>query len=161
MNIRRAIISDCLILSKIKHDIWITTYRGIYDDSDLDNYDYEYHKVKFENKINELYVIEDSNNIIGYFSFGTPRHEYLDYTHCINSLYVIKAYQGQGIGRKVFEYIDEYCNANNINKYFVNCNKYNTKALGFYLKMGGVISKLDDSEIDKASHQYYIEYKRS
>ena len=161
MNIRRAIISDCLILSKIKHDIWITTYRGIYDDSDLDNYDYEYHKVKFENKIYELYVIEDSNNIIGYFSFGKPRHNYLDHTHCINSLYILDTYQGKGIGKSVFKYIDEYCNANNINKYFVNCNKYNTKALGFYLKMGGVISKLDDSEIDKASHQYYIEYKRS
>jgi predicted acetyltransferase len=161
MNMRKAVISDCNRLSKVKHDVWLTTYKGIYDDNELDNYDYEYHKTKFENKIEELYVIEDLDNIIGYFSFGVPRHKYLDHTHCINSLYILDKYQRKGIGREVFKYINDYCASNNINKYFVNCNKYNEKALGFYLKMGGVITKLDDSEMDKASHQYYIEYKRS
>ena len=61
----------------------------------------------------------------------------------------------------MFEYINKYCIDNNIDKYFVNCNKYNEKALGFYLRMGGIISKLEDDSEDKAGHQYYLEYKKS
>ena len=50
---------------------------------------------------------------------------------------------------------------NGILKFFVNCNKYNKDALGFYLKMGGSIAMLDDTSEHKSYHQYYIEYKRS
>ena len=38
----------------------------------------------FRKKLIKLDVIEDLDNIIGYFSFGVPRHKYLDHTHCIN-----------------------------------------------------------------------------
>lgn len=161
IKIRKALEKDCKLLSRIKHKVWLTTYRGIYDDSELDDYDYSYHENKFKNKIDELYVVINNEDIIGYFSFGIPRHEYLDYEYCINSLYILNEYQGKGIGRYIFEYIDKYCDDNNILKFFVNCNKYNDKALGFYLKMGGVITKLDDKDENKAGHQYYIEYKRS
>ena len=158
--IRKAKEEDCKILSIIKQKVWLTTYRGIYDDSDLDNYDYLYHENKFKSKLDELYVLENDNKLIGYFSFGIPRHKYLDYTHCINSLYILKEYQGNGIGRKVFEYINNYFLDNIIEKYIVNCNKYNDKALGFYLKMGGIITNLDDTSDSKAAHQFYIENKR-
>ena len=49
--IRKAKEEDCKILSIIKHKVWLTTYRGIYDDSDLDNYDYLYHENKFKSKL--------------------------------------------------------------------------------------------------------------
>ena len=162
MNIvlRNAKREDCKELSNIKHKVWLTTYRGIYDDSDLDNYDYLKHENKFISKLDELYVIESDDTLIGYFSFGVPRHNYLDYTHCINSLYILEGYKGKGIGRRVFEFIDNYCKNNNISKYFTNCNKYNTNALGFYLKMGGVVTLLEDTNEDKAAHQYYIEFKK-
>ena len=54
----------------------------------------------------------------------------------------------------------DYCNKNNINGYFTNCNKYNIKALGFYLKMGGVITCLEDKDQSKEAHQYFIEFKK-
>ena len=151
---------DCKILSRVKRDVWLTTYRGIYEDDKLDNYDYLYHENKFISKLEELYVIKDNSEIVGYFSFGIPRYKYKDYKYCINSLYILNNYQGKGIGKRVFAFINDYCSENNIEGYFTNCNKYNTKALGFYLKMGGVITNLEDKDKSKEAHQYFIEFKK-
>ena len=161
MRIEKAREEYCGKLAIIKKKVWNTTYRGIYNNDELDNYDYKYHENKFLNKINDTYVIFEDEEIIGYFSFGKPKYEYKDYKYCLNSLYILKEYQGKGIGREVFNYISDYCNKENIKKYFVNCNKYNTKALGFYQKMGGIICGLVDEGEEKSKHQYYIEFKRS
>ena len=160
INIVRANKDDCKALSKVKHDVWNTTYRGIYEDSKLDDYDYKYHENKFIDKLDELYVIKDENDIVGYFSFGVPRYVYKDYKYCINSLYILNTYQGKGIGKKVVSFINDYCKDNNIDRYFTNCNKYNENALGFYLKMGGVITSLMDDDELKEAHQYFIEFKK-
>ena len=40
--IRLAKEEDCNALSKLKHDVWNETYRGIYDDNKIDNFDYNY-----------------------------------------------------------------------------------------------------------------------
>ena len=39
--IRLAKEEDCNELSKLKHDVWNETYRGIYDDNKIDNFDYK------------------------------------------------------------------------------------------------------------------------
>jgi hypothetical protein len=49
-NIRLATESDCMELSKLKHKIWNTTYRGIYPDEKIDNFDYEKNKNTFMKK---------------------------------------------------------------------------------------------------------------
>jgi len=152
--------SDCKGLSYIKHEVWLTTYKGIYSDDKLNNYDYKEHEKKFLKNIDGLYVIKDDDKIIGYFSFSYPRHNYKNYNHSLNSLYILKEYQARGIGRRVFEFINKYCRENNIDSYFTNCNKYNENALKFYLKMGGVITNLEDDALDRERHQYYIEFKR-
>ena len=68
-NIRLSTEEDCDELSKLKHDIWETTYRGIYPDDKIDNFDYDKNKNSFINIINnpdiELYVVEDKEKIIG------------------------------------------------------------------------------------------------
>ena len=46
-KIRLARVEDCTELSKLKHDTWNETYRGIYSDEKIDNYDYEKNKKKF------------------------------------------------------------------------------------------------------------------
>ena len=40
-KIRKAKSSDCFDLSLLKREIWETTYRGIYPDSKIDNYNYQ------------------------------------------------------------------------------------------------------------------------
>lgn len=66
-------IADCRKLSYLKREIWKTTYRGLYPDEKLDNYDYEENTKKFENIIKNpdfhLYVVKYKSEIIGYIGF--------------------------------------------------------------------------------------------
>ena len=66
-EIRKAIYSDCHDLSILKREIWETTYRGIYPNGKLDNYEihcnYKNGKERYYGDliINEEYIILDFN----------------------------------------------------------------------------------------------------
>lgn len=158
---KKATLDDCMELSKMKKIMWEYTYRGIYQDEDIDNYDYENHKKKFESKIkgNEIfYWIGFDDEICGYFSIGIPRYKYKNFSLSLNSLYILPSYQRKGIGKEVFKFINNYCRENNLDKFMTCCNFYNKNAYSFYSKMGGIVGHVDNNGSDKAAHQYYIEY---
>ena len=48
---RVAVMEDCHELAKLKCEVWNTTYRGIYPDEKIDNYDVERNKQTFERLI--------------------------------------------------------------------------------------------------------------
>ena len=104
----------------------------LYDDSDIDNYDYEKRKEKFEklilNEDQEVYVCKDNNKIIGYMVLGAPLHGSLDgYDLTINDLGIDKNYRGQGIGRMFIDI------AKSKNKKLFNCCNYYFSIFKFYL----------------------------
>ena len=47
-EIRKANYSDCQKLSLLKREIWETTYRGIYPDEKINNYNYAENEIKFK-----------------------------------------------------------------------------------------------------------------
>lgn len=154
-------LKDCYKLSKLKKEVWCSTYRGIYSNEDLDNYDYKYHEDKFAKKISsgeQVYLIINEEKLIGYFAFGQPRYNYKNYNNSLTALYILKEYQGKGIGKQVFEYLKKYCMEKEIGSFFTCCNMYNTNAFNFYLKMGGIQTHYENDDKDKAAHQYFIEF---
>ena len=46
-KIRKTTKNDVEELSRLKQIMWMQTYRGIYSDDVIDNFDYEKHKNKF------------------------------------------------------------------------------------------------------------------
>ena len=157
----RASKEDCCTLSKIKKEVWNTTYRGIYNDKDIDEFDYKKHEQKFIDGLDGLYLIKFDDNVIGYFCFSYPKYPYKDYKYSLNSLYILKEYQGNGIGKKVFDFIMKYCIDNNISEFFTSANKYNINAQKFYSKMSGVLESIYDEGDDKSYHQCNFVFKVS
>lgn len=158
MQIVLANIKDAKSLSCLKKEIWETTYRGIYDDSYIDNYDYNKREEKFKSLITdptqEVYVCKDNNKIVGYMVLGKALHDTLDgYDLCVNDLGVDVNYRGQGIGKMFMDIAKE-----KNKKLFNCCNYYNTSAQKFYEKMGGKIAKTAINEFDKAMCQIYYVY---
>ena len=98
--IRFATKDDCDELSRLKQQVWDETYRGIYDDSKIDNFDFEKNSAKFLNTVNnpdiELYVVEDNNRLVGYMDCGVPFRPYKNYKQEIGLLYLLKEYQKMG-----------------------------------------------------------------
>lgn len=157
MEIVLASVKDAKALSYLKREIWNTTYREIYDDNDIYNYDFKSKEEKFRNlvldKNQEVYVCKDNNKIIGYMVIGSPLHESLEgYELAINDLGIDKEYRGQGIGRKFIEVAKS-----KKKKLFNCCNYYNENARKFYEKMGGILVKTHmDSNSKRNSQVYYI-----
>lgn len=156
MEIRLATKSDSKELSYLKKEVWETTYRGIYDDEVIDNYDYLKREEKFNNLIDdnnqEVYVCVVDSKIVGYIVIGEPLHGELDgYDFIINDLGIDKNYRRMGIGKKFFDI------AKSKNRKLFNCcNYYNSNARRFYDKMGGKIVKTDMSEDKRYCQVYYV-----
>lgn len=158
-NIRIASLDDIAELSILKKDIWESTYRGIYSNEVIDNFNYEEEANKFKNIINskdkDIYVVENDKEIMGCISFGVNIHSFEDYTHEVNMLYIRKNYQGQGLGRILFDIAYNSIKEKGIDKFFIGCNKYNDNARKFYEKMGGKIVFIDKDRKNK----YFVQVK--
>lgn len=82
----------------LKHDAWLETYKDIYPEQWLVNFDFTKHEQSFINDLDNsglhLYLIKNENNFIGYFCFGAAKHEPLDCAICLNSLYIVGENKG-------------------------------------------------------------------
>ena len=161
--IRLAREDDLDSLVKLKHAVWDSTYRGIYPDRMIDDYDYEKHLNKFKKIMSnpdvELFVVESDGKLIGYMEYGVPIRPFKEYEQEIGLLYVLKEYQGMGIGRELFDLAYRKIKENGYDEFFISCNKYNVKAQGFYEKMGGELINTDEDNEDKTIPQKTFLYK--
>ncbi|MDE7294136.1 MAG: GNAT family N-acetyltransferase [Oscillospiraceae bacterium] len=144
------------IISGLRHEIWDTTYRGIYSDERIDNYDHEEHRQRDLKRIRDgsyhVYLIFDGDEPIGYFYFMTGENVY------IQSLYIKREYQRKGIGKQAFELIREFCRAHGFDKFTCNCNSHNFSAQDFYRSMGGTVIKRNEGNVDKYDDQITFEF---
>ena len=158
---RAAVMEDCREIAKLKGIVWNTTYRGIYPDKTIDNYDIDRNEQTFEkivmNPKISLYVA-NAEKIVGFVSFGEPYRPFLHYKHEIGLLYILKEYQGIGIGKKLFSMAKQSIRDSGYNEFFVSVNKYNKNAIDFYIAMGGSVIHVDEDMEDKRDAQMKIRY---
>ncbi len=110
MIIREARTEDIAGIAKVHADTWQTTYAGIVPDEHLANMTYSsYEKRWMYNLTNNTdgsftYIAEDdSGQIIGFVSGGSERTDDTIYIGELYAIYILKEYQGQGIGRLLTE----------------------------------------------------------
>jgi len=162
ISYRSAIIDDCHEIAKLKGKVWNTTYRGIYSDNTLDNYNIEKNEQTFKSIINNpkmsLIVAVNQENIIGFISCGEPYRPYLHYKQDIGLFYILKEYQGLGIGKKLFSIAKNQIISDGYSEFFVSVNKYNKNAINFYIAMGGAIIHIDEDIEDKREVQMKLHF---
>lgn len=128
---------DAPVILQLRQRIWSTTYRGIYPDSMIDDFDYSWHMEKelrrIQNPSYSVYLITKDHFRIGYLT--------LKKTDCITlqSLYIAAEYQQQGIGKQAFDFVRQFCLENETNAFICHCVPENTPARAFYEKMAGKI----------------------
>lgn len=78
----------------LRHQIWDTTYRGIYPDDMIDNFDWAWHREKELLRINDpaysVYLLQKDQQNIGYLTISRIDEIVLQ------SLYILSEYQRQG-----------------------------------------------------------------
>ena len=136
---------DAKTIIELRKRIWATTYRGLYPDSMIDDFDYAWHLEKELQRIRHpqyrVYRIVKDDCNIGYLS--TRKTDVV----MLQSLYVLEEYQHQGIGRTAFEFVKQYCRENSADAFVCHCLPENWNARKFYEIMGGkVIGEDMDNE---------------
>ena len=148
---RKAEINDCLSIATLKGIVWNTTYRGIYSDEALDNYDVFKNQQIFEKIVNnseiEVYVATSMGQIVGFMTCGKPYKPFEDFQQEIGMLYILKEYQRQGVGKTFFDIARKQAAKNGHNKFCVAVNKLNYEAQKFYIAMGGKVICTDEAQI--------------
>lgn len=128
---------DAMTIVALRQKVWASTYRGIYPDSMIDDFDYAWHRDKELQRIRhpayDVYRIVKGDLSIGYLTMRKAEGIQLQ------SLYLVDAYQRQGVGRKAFDFIISYCKENNARSFTCHCVPENRNARRFYERMGGRI----------------------
>ena len=153
---RRAGADDALLTAALRREAWLTTYRGIYPDELLDNFDLEARAVRDRARLEDPkqlgFIIEADNTPCGFiFLHGT------DFLH-VDALYLLKEYRGLGIGREAFGLFRGLARENGLSRFTCNCNAHNMPALKFYQRMGGREISRDTGHENKREDQIGFEF---
>lgn len=153
---RKATSNDCLEIATLKGIVWNTTYKGIYSDDSLANYDIPKNQGIFEQIVNnpdiELYVATDNDKIVGFMTCGKPYKPFQDFRQEVGLLYILKEYQRQGIGRQFFRIARKHVLAGGHDKFLVSVSKQNQNAIDFYSAMGGQVIDITETQLKLEFH---------
>ena len=134
--------ADAPLLGQLRQRCWAATYRGIYPDEMIDQFDHAWHETRDLARIAspdfDVRIIREEGAAIGYIVIrhGDPPQLY--------SLYLLPEYQRRGVGRAAFQRMADYCAERNRPYFLCQCQPENAPALAFYHRMGGVIVAQDE-----------------
>ncbi|RPF53408.1 GNAT family N-acetyltransferase [Aquisalibacillus elongatus] len=140
MNVREAVLSDAKGIAKVHIDSWRTTYKGLVPDQFLDSLDYDAREERWQNIIpnGKVWVAENNQGeVVGFASGGPERSgDYPSYEGEIYAIYILKDYQGQGLGKMLVKPIVEHLKQQGIGTMLVLVLEGNP-ATHFYESVGG------------------------
>lgn len=112
--IRDPKLSDAPVLADIHIRCWQDTYRGVVSDAYLDGLDLQQRTIRWQQILtppgNPLAVMEVDGETVGFFSWGPTRVEELPYQYELYSLYFLKEYRGQGLGKMAIAHAKQQVN---------------------------------------------------
>ncbi|WHY62498.1 GNAT family N-acetyltransferase [Cytobacillus firmus] len=147
MKIRTAKLSDAGGIAKVHVDSWRTTYKNIIPEEFLENLSYQSREELWINIIPQgiVFVAEnDEGQIVGFSSGSKERSgDYKEYQGELSSIYILKEFQGQGIGKALVKSVIRELGKSGMNTMLVFVLADNNSTL-FYEAMGGkVIDKIE------------------
>ncbi|WP_207515582.1 GNAT family N-acetyltransferase [Longitalea luteola] len=156
INIGYATVDDLITIERLAREIWPVTYGEILSPEQLAYMlNLIYSNASLRNQLLELkhifLMVESGGKPVGFASYSTIEPG----VSKLHKIYVHQDTQGQGIGKKLIDYIIEQLNPQAIHALRLNVNRYN-KARFFYEKLGFTIIKEED--IDIGNGYFMIDY---
>lgn len=142
MKIREAISNDIDGIAYVHVESWKTTYKGLISDEFLDTITVEARRKlwirNFEspNKDEIMYVAEDEAGMIIGFANGGARRDPDRYDAELYALYLLKAYQGKGLGKQLIRSVAQNLMEKKYSS-FMTWVLAGNPAINFYHSVGG------------------------
>ncbi|MDQ1147652.1 L-amino acid N-acyltransferase YncA [Bacillus sp. SORGH_AS 510] len=149
MNIRKAVLSDAKGIARVHVDSWRTTYANIMTEDYLNQLSYEKREEMWNIIIPNggVYVAENNEGtIVGFSSGGKERlGEYPGFSGELYAIYILKEYQGKGLGKALVKPIVKELQDQQIDSMVVCVLEENNSRL-FYEALCG--KKIDTIEVE-------------
>ncbi len=131
-------------IGQLRQKCWAATYRGIYPDAMIDEFDVPWHLqrdlARLADPNHRIFLIVAEGKAVGYMDLR------LQVPVMLVSLYILPEYQGCGMGRAAFAKIRQMCSERGSAEFFCQCHPENAPALGFYRRMGGCMIDREDCQ---------------
>lgn len=144
----KCIETDMEIIHDLAHIIWPPTFKDILSENQLQfmlNWMYDTNHLIDQIKEGHIfYLLKEGNEAIG-FAGLEPNYPEIGSLR-IHKVYLLPNQQGKGLGKWMFNQIEQIALSNGLNELHLNVNRYN-KATEFYKKNGFEIIKTEDIDI--------------
>lgn len=160
LSIREATVADCYAVAVVNVRSWQESFRGIVPQAALDRMNYEKRAAAFAQRFEQKASAGDDDfyrmlvaelpgpEVVGYVDFGPPREtSYGTFASELYSIYVLKEYQGRGVGARLFRVMAVALVARGLGSLFLltlEASPYRR----FYERMGGRLLGCGAYEID-------------
>lgn len=138
MQIRQLSKEELLLVQSIAHRTWPSTFANILSPEQIEYmlnwmYSLEMLESQFE-KGHTFLLAEENGEELGFAGFE------LNYSEGpkakLHKIYLLPAAQGKGVGKALILDVEDRARNAGQKSLLLNVNKYNQKAIDFYLKMG-------------------------
>ncbi|MGK7949088.1 MAG: N-acetyltransferase family protein [Xenococcaceae cyanobacterium] len=157
MLIREARLEDAGAIARVHVDSWRSTYQAIIPESYLARLSYQKREERWRKMLGDstekdgqhfIYVAENNlKQIIAFADGGIEREGDSVYRGELYAIYILEAYRGQGIGRKLVKTIAEKLSQSGLRSMLVWVLEDNP-ACQFYQALGGQKVKQKQVELD-------------
>ncbi len=142
ISIRTARLGDEAQIADVHDRAWRGAYRGVIPGRELERMIERRGPAWWRQAIRagtRISVLDFSDKIAGYASYGRNRMPALPYGGEIFELYLAPEYQGVGLGRRMFEAARDDLAAHGYLSFVVWALGDNERAIAFYRRLGGVL----------------------
>jgi GNAT superfamily N-acetyltransferase len=140
LTYRRATIRDCAAVAEVNVRSWRESFAGIRPRSSLESMSVKQRTAMFRRRFAaesyRMFVAEVSGlGVIGFADVGKPRDSSA-YDAELYAIYILKEFQGKGIGRKLFDLVVQTVLAGEMNSLYLIVLE-DSPYRAFYEKLGG------------------------
>jgi ribosomal protein S18 acetylase RimI-like enzyme len=138
--IRQAVQSDAASITRVHVDSWRSTYRDIVSEAHLAKLSYEEREYIWSRALGDskqfTFVAEEAGRIVGFANGGRNRDDKSEFAGELYAVYLLQAYQQQGVGRRLTLAIAKELERMGMRSMMLWVLRDNP-ACAFYKKLGG------------------------
>jgi ribosomal protein S18 acetylase RimI-like enzyme len=149
VHLRLLAKEELILIQKIAHQTWPSTFAGLLSEAQIAymlNWMYDLKMLESQvEKGHNFFVAEEQGDAIGFAGFELNHLE--GPKAKLHKLYLLPSRQGKGVGKSLLLEVAKIAREVEQKSLVLNVNKYNKKAIDFYIAMGFVTIRQEVNDI--------------